>query len=223
MSKQQHLPISSLEEQIKRDLAAASAQVEAAPVERIRTSGKGFTLPDGETGQTIVGVIIDFVSANMYYKDEYQSDNPAPPVCTAVGRIPAHLAPGPEVPEPQADSCAVCPQNRFESGHGRSKACKNTRQIAFMQENANEDSPIWALSVPPGSIRYFDTYVSTTLRGRYALPPIAVVTEVSMDPNKSFAAPRFKFKRALDEGELAGYYARKEEAARLLLQGHDDR
>lgn len=217
-----HLPADlNLQEQIKADLEAAQEQVEASAVERIRMSTKGFSTPDmkpGEAEATVRGVIVDFISANMHYPEEFDRDNPTPPDCFAMGRIPAQMAPDPKATKPQADSCKECPMNKFESGKGKAKACKNTRQLAFMQENATEDSPIWLLTVPPGSIRYYDTYVSTTLRGRYALPPIGVLTEVSMDTSKDYASPRFKYLRSLADDELAGYYARKAEAEAVLLQ-----
>ena len=80
------------------------------------------------------------------------------------------------------------------------------------------DSHIWILSVPPGSIRFFDTFVSTVLKGQYSLPPIGVLTEIYMDQNKDFAAPRFKVERVLDDEELAFYYGRKGEATATLFQ-----
>jgi len=208
----------SLAEQIKRDLANIGDQVGGAVVERIRLSPKGFTLPDGTTGATIQGIILDFVSANNHYPEVYNKDNPTPPNCFAMGRIPNLLAPDPSSPEPQADTCAVCPKNKFESGVGNSKACKNTRALGIMQRPATVDSPIWVLSVPPSSIKYFDTYVTTTLRAQRGITPIGAVTEIRMDQSKDFAAPRFQFMELLDDTELAFYYSRKAEAEAILLQ-----
>lgn len=216
---EEHLPADiSLAEQIRKDLENLSNQVQGAAVQRIRMSAKGFTTPDGETGPTITGVIVDFASANNHYPNAFDRDNPSPPNCFAVSKVIDELKPDPASPEPQAESCAVCPKNQFESGVGKSKACKNTRVLAIMQENPAEDSPIWILSVPPSSIRYFDTYVSTTLSGRHNIPPICALTEVSMDANQDFAAPRFKFVRLLEENELKAYWLRRAEAESLLLQ-----
>lgn len=214
-----HLPADiSLQEQIKRDLAAVASQVENGQVERIRMSGKGFTTPDGETGETLTGVIVDFASANNHYPDAFDRDNPTPPNCFATGKIPSELVPAANATEPQAESCAACPKNQFESGTGKSKACKNTRVLAFMALNATEDAPIWVLSVPPSSLRYFDTYVSTTLRSRHGITPAMAVTTISMDPKKDFAAPRFAFERLLTDEEMGVYFARKNEAESVILQ-----
>ena len=214
-----HLPADiSLAEQIKKDLAAVANQVEGSAIERIRLSAKGFTTPDGEIGPTIEGIIVDFASANNHYPNAFDRDNPTPPNCFAVGKIPSQLKPDPQSSEPQAPSCAECPKNKFESGVGGSKACKNTRSLAIMQVGANDESPIWIMSVPPGSIRYFDTYVSTTLRGRHNVTPICAVTTISMDPNKEYASPRFKFERLLTDEELFFFFGRRQEAEEILLQ-----
>ena len=118
-----HLPADiSLAEQIKQDLAAVSNQVESGQVERIRLSAKGFTTPDGETGSTLECIIVDFASANNHYPDAFDRDNPTPPNCFAVGKIPSQLRPEPQSSEPQAATCAECPKNKFESGTGKSKA-----------------------------------------------------------------------------------------------------
>lgn len=213
-----HLPADlSLAEQIKKDLEAVANQVESNIVERIRLSAHGFTTPDGETGETLTGVIVDFASANNYYSAPFDRDNPTPPDCFAVSKIPSQLKPDPSVKEPQAESCLVCEHNKFESGVGKSKACKNTRLLAIMQLDAADDSPIWLLSILPSSIRNFDTYVSTTLRGRHNVTPSMVVTQIYMDPGKTFPAPRCKFDRLLSEEELAFYYSRRAEAEAVLL------
>lgn len=215
-----HLPADmSLKEQLKRDLQLAAQGVSGSVIERIRMSAKGFTPPDGEPTDVIQGVIIDFVSSNTHYPEAFDRDNPTPPNCFATGRIPEQMAPDPSASDPQHENCRDCPKNQFESGVGRAKACKNTKVLAIMAEGSKEeDSPIWVLTIPPGSIRFFDTYVSTTLKGRYQLPPAAVVTEIHMDKRLDFAAPRFKFVRELDDAELSYFYSRKPEAEAILLQ-----
>lgn len=215
----EHLPSDfGLAEQIAEDLKALQQQVGGPAVMNIRMSGKGFTTPDGEVHSTIRGVIVDFLSANMHYPGVYDKDKPSPPNCFALHKIIDQMAPHPSSPEPQADSCSECPLNKFESGVGKSKACKNTRKLALIQENANEDSQIWILTIPPKSLRYFDTYVSSTLSGQHGVTPICAVTEITMDPREDYAAPRFSFDRLLTEKELVQYYQRRPEAEVLLSQ-----
>ncbi len=218
-SAQKHLPADfNLSEQIRKDLESISEQTQGSAVERIRMSGRGFTTPDGTTGATIKGIIVDFATAYNHYPEAYDADNPTPPNCFSMGKIISQLAPDPASPEPQSKLCIDCPKNQFESGIGKSKACKNTRIIALMQEGAIEESPIWILSVPPSSMKFFDTYVSSTLRGRHGITPICVVTELYMDDKFDFAAPRFKMERKLSDEELSFYFSRRAEAEGLLLQ-----
>ena len=215
----EHLPADfGLAEQIAKDLKALSDQVGGASVMQIRMSGKGFTTPDGETADSIRGIIVDFASANMHYPGVFDKDKPTPPNCFALNKIIDQMAPHPSSPEPQAETCAECPKNKFESGVGKSKACKNTRKLALIQENATEESPIWILTVPPKSLRYFDTYVSSTLSGRHGVTPICAVTQITMDPRDDYAAPRFSFERLLEEPELVKAYGRRAEAEALLMQ-----
>jgi hypothetical protein len=215
----EHLPADfGLAEQIAEDLKALQQQVGGTSVMQIRMSGKGFTTPDGETQDSIQGVIVDFASANVHYPGQYEKDKPSPPNCFAFHKIIDQMAPHSSAPEPQAEMCSECPLNKFESGVGKSKACKNTRKLALIQENATEDSPIWILSVPPKSLSYFDTYVSSTLSGRHGITPICAVTTITMDPREDYAAPRFAFDRLLKEKELVQYYQRRPEAETLLMQ-----
>jgi len=215
------LPASySLAEQIKQDLANIGDQTEGASVEKVRLSAKGFKAPDGSISETIQAVILDFVSTNDHYPDLYDKDNPTPPDCYAIGRNPNELAPAADLEGKLSDSCSTCPQNVFGSGPGNSKGCKNTRKLALMAEGgAVEDAPIWSMSIPPGSIRFFDTYVSGTLRGKHAVTPICVLTEFYMDTSRDFASPRCKVIRVLTNEELSAYYARKPEAEAILLPG----
>ena len=212
------LPASySLADQIKQDLANIKDQTEGVSVEKVRLSAKGFKAPDGVVTETIQAVIIDFVSVNSHYEAAYDKDNPTPPDCTATGRNPLQLAPRAELETKHNDTCLGCSKNEFGSGPGNSKACKNTRSIVLMAENANGDSPMWSMIIPPGSIRFFDTYVSGVLRGKHGVTPICMLTEFSMDTSKDYASPRMKVVRQLSNEELELYYSRKPEAEAMLL------
>jgi hypothetical protein len=209
----------SLAEQIKQDLAKIKDQTEGVSVEKVRLSAKGFKAPDGSVTETIQCIVMDFVSENNHYLEAYDKDNPTPPNCTAVGRNPLQLAPRPDLETKESEVCAGCPQNEFGSGAGNSKACKNTRSLVLMGENADADTPMWNMIIPPGSIRFWDTYVSGTLRGKHAVTPICVLTEFTMDTSKDYASPRAKFVRMLSNEELELYYHRKPEAEAMLLAG----
>lgn len=207
----------SLAEQIKQDLAKIKDQTEGVSVEKVRLSAKGFKAPDGNVSETIQCVVLDFVSVNSHYAEAYDKDNPTPPDCTAIGRNPTELAPNPALETKISEKCLGCPQNEFGSGPGNSKGCKNTRSLVLMGERADMDTPMWNMIIPPGSIRFWDTYVSGVLRGKHAVTPICVLTEFTMDTSKDYASPRAKFVRLLTNEELELYYSRKPEAEAMLL------
>lgn len=214
------LPASfTLAEQIKQDLANIKDQTDGSSVEKVRLSAKGFKAPDGSISETLQAVILDFVSENNHYAELYDKDNPTPPDCSAIGRNPNELSPNPDLETKIADNCSACENNKFGSGPGNSKACKNTRSLALLAEGTDPDSTIWGMSIPPGSIRYFDTYVGGTLRGRHAVTPICVLTEFYMDTSNDFASPRCRMLRVLTDEELQFYYSRKPEAEAILLPG----
>jgi hypothetical protein len=215
-----HLPADfDLKEQLKRDLEKAAAGAGSVVREKIRMSPKGFVPPNGDLTDSIEGVIVDFVNANTHYPEAFDRDNPTPPDCFATGRIVDLMKPDSAVDKPYFDNCKDCPKNEYESGVGRAKACKNTKILAIMAVDAKEeDDPIPILIIPPGAIKFFDTYVSTTLKGGHGLPPNAVVTRITMDPKSDFVAPRFKFIRELKDEEMEYFYGRKIEAETILLQ-----
>jgi hypothetical protein len=135
-----------------------------------------------------------------------------------VGPEPTTLVPTGNSPNKQADTCAVCPNNQFGSA-GKGKACKNTRLLAI-KPMADDDDNIYVLSVPPTSIKAFDSYVHT-LAGKHRLPPVGVVTRVTLDKNESFAAPRFEVVRPLNPDELGPFMEARTQARERLVTEPD--
>lgn len=216
------LPV-NIAEQIQKDLAAIKQSVEAPGVERIKATPKGFQLPDGSRSSTIRCVILDFVAHNVHYPGAYNADNPVPPDCSATSRVMNAMTPddrhrNEETGEfPYGDNCTSCPKNQWESAAvGKGKACKNTRRLIIMQEGGDMDAPVWELSVSPSSVGKFDQYVGSTLARKHQLIPQAVLTEISLDENVDWAAPRFNVVRPLEEDELIVSMGRREEAKGLL-------
>jgi len=221
LSDLKHLPADfNLKEQLKRDLEKASASATGTVRDRVRLSPKGFLWPNAkETTSFLNVVIVDFMNTNAHYPEKFDRNNPTPPDCYASGRLIEQLAPDSAVGKPYAQFCRDCPKNEYESGVGRAKACKNTKVLAVMAEGATaEDAPIPIITIPPAAIRYFDAYVSTVLKGRYGLPPYAVVTRIEMDQKSDYVAPRFKYERELTDAELEYFFNKRHEAETILLQ-----
>ena len=67
--------------------------------------------------------------------------------------------------------------------------------------------------MPPTAIKGFDGYVGSVLR-TFQMPPVAVVTTVSLDPNEDYFKPLFGDARPNDNLEV--HFARREEAEEML-------
>ena len=192
-----NLPVNYIE-QLQNEASTIAAKISAPSGDRIRMVGsQKFVLPDGTEAAEIEGVVVDFMSANLFFEGAFDPKNPAPPGCFAVGPEPSTLVPTNNSPNKQAETCAVCPNNQFGS-NGAGKACKNTRLLAIQPLEGGDH---YVLSVPPTSIKEFDKYVST-LAAKHRMPPIGVLTKVTLDHNVTYSAPRFDIVRPLTNEEI---------------------
>lgn len=216
-----NLPMNFAEE-LAKQAESIQKRIASPSGDRIRMDGRGYTLPNGQSGPELEVVIIDFVSSNIFYEGNFDKNNPSPPACFAVGPEPTLLRPTDLSPDKQSETCAACPNNQFGS-NGKGKACKNTRLLAITplsEGDDPDDRPIWIMSVPPTSIKAFDAYVaSLAIRNRTL--PIGVATKLFMDGSVSFAAPRFDAVRPLGDDELASVFPMREEAMARLLATPD--
>lgn len=208
---------------IQEALRAQAAQMgeKTAPVggSAIRiTQDKKFALPDGTTSEGPLDVvIIEFISRNTFYEGAYDAKNISPPACFAIGTNPLKMFPSPNSPAKQSDACQGCPMNEFGSD-GDGKACKNTRLLAVLPPDADEDTPIWTLSVSPSAIKGFDGYVKT-VASKFNLPPIGVITTVEFDPSVPYAKLRFSDPRP--NPRVADMFGRQDEARGIIATEPD--
>lgn len=130
--------------------------------------------------------------AYAYYKDRYAGGN-NPPDCGSFDGVTGIGTPG--------GSCSTCPYNRFGSGEGKSKLCKNKRLLYILQEG--ELFPIM-LSLPTGSLVTFTKYVKSQLSKGRKLNQIVTKITLKKATNASgiaFSQAVFAFDRALSPVE----------------------
>lgn len=205
-------------ETAKAMLESMQSRIQAPSGDKIRvTQFKKFRLPNGEeTDGPLEGVIVDFVSANVFYKNGFDKDNMGPPDCFAINPEPALLVPSVNSPDRQSDSCAACPNNQWGSGaRGKGKACKNTRVVGFMPLDATEDSAPSIITVSPTGIKGFDDY----LRGlaRKGVVSLQVATVIGFDKAVDFPSLKFAASRPLTEDEYAVFEKKIDETRLRLL------
>lgn len=205
--------IVSLKEQMAAELAKVAEKTLPPTGAKIKAAKGMFKLPDGTETDTLEIVVVDFITAHNFYPGKFDPKNIVPPVCAARGEIPTALAPFDDSPDKQSEGCAACPMNQFGSD-GEGKACKNSRLLAVLPPDAAEDDPIWLLEVSPTAIKGFDGYVGSVAR-QFQLPPIGVVTTVTLDPSVDYA--KLQFGNPQPNANLEVHFARKSEAHDMLM------
>ena len=182
-----------------------------------------ITFKDNNIGKALECIIPTFILENAYYDGAYDPNNPASPVCFAFGQDEDEMAPHEKCEKPQAESCAACPFNEWDSGDGgRGKACKNMVRLAILPADAIEGDGDELAStkeafakVPVTSVKAWGSYVNTLASS--GKPPLCFVTEISVEPDtKSQFKLSFKAKEEIP-GELIGPMLEKAEAIDAVI------
>ena len=159
--------------------------------------GIAFEIPssdgtDAEMEKELRGIIVFNHPAYAYYTDKY-SGGSNPPDCGSFDGVCGTGNPG--------GSCADCPYNKFGSGEGQSKACKNKRMLYILREG--EIFPV-VLSLPTGSLRAFTQYMKSQLTKGRKLKDVVTKISLKKATNASgitFSQAVFSFDRVLTDAE----------------------
>ena len=223
------LALSDLEQAILDEAAHDAAAYDPIPT-RLTISPGGTNIimtSDGEALKNLIGIIVISQKARAYWPEKGSG---TPPLCSSPDGAHGYLAlepttaqwqaagtarqPHPALPMldagedlPPAFACATCPLSQFGSAHqgkaGKSQACKAMRRLVVLVDG-------WAqpalFTLPPTSIKSFDTYASSLARGRLAY--FAVRTKITLEAQKSvngdpYSVASFAASGALSEGEIA--------------------
>lgn len=207
--------LTSIREQLKKELANIADSIEPPGGKLISTKGKVFTFPDGRsTSDPIECVILDWRLANTYYKERYDANKPQTPDCWAISKSLSAMKPSDVVEHPQHDTCGGCPRNEWGSSPtgGNAKACKNTRRIAVVPPDANGETQPLLLIASPTALRSFDGFVQklSTLN----MMPIQVVAKVGFKEGVDYPSVTFEPMEPHDNLELM--WTLREKAQELL-------
>lgn len=169
-------------------------------IDRIKIPSGGatmFELPSDDSDEPemvseIIGVIPYSHPAYAYYQTKYEGGN-NPPDCGSFDGVTGIGTPG--------GDCKTCPYNRFGSGEGQSKACKNRRMLYIIRER--EIFPL-ELSLPTGSLKAFTNYVKSQLSKGRRLNAIVTKIRLKKATNSrgiAFSQAVFSFERLLNKDE----------------------
>jgi hypothetical protein len=210
-----NLPV-NIAAQMAAEIEAFKGRIAAPSGDRIKADEKLFTLPNGDTSDTLSVIIVDFVSYNAYYDKPWNSNQIVPPNCFSIGLEPAGMVPSENSPEMQAESCAACWANQWKSSAtGAGKACSNTKLLAVIAPD-DPDAPLMLLKVTATALKSFDAYVTGVARA-FQRPPRGVITEITFDPNPKYSSLRFGNPVACTPDQLALAYSRKDDAMTRLM------
>ena len=212
--------VASIQDLLRKQAEANATRIQPGGGKSIRIGqDKTFTLPDGtKTRDPLQLVVVDFVSRNEWYENAYNKDDVTPPNCFAIHPEPKQLVPSANAPDKQSDDCASCPLNQFGSAPtGAGKACKNTRVLAVMPPDADDDTEIWTLKVSPTGIKSFDSFVAGVNRA-FQLPPVGVVVTVGFSDADY---PSLEFSDPQPNPNVETHFARQDEARDMIMREPD--
>lgn len=185
----------------------------ATPRSAFSTRGGVLKYGTGDSAEEMPGnqcaaIILDGIYENAFYAEKFDSDNPVPPSCYAMGRKLKEMQPHPameDFPEyfkPEHGDCHTCPQNKFGTADtGRGKACKNGVRLLvipagiytperkgskdlvldmFTDPKDYETADMVTLKVPPTSQKFWSKYVQQ-VRGTHRVDHYAVVTRIFLE------------------------------------------
>ena len=113
--------------------------------------------------------------------------------------------------------CATCPLAEWGSGNGRGQACKSLRRLIVLVEGWTMPA---IMTLPPTSVKAFDTYASACARTRgQAYFTAWTRIELAQETNPAgikFSVAKFSVDKALNESELAAVIEVRHQYADLV-------
>jgi hypothetical protein len=157
-------------------------QISAPESRRITVDQKTGELmgPGGlSMGDEVRIIAIDFCTTKRYYDQPYDSNNPNPPACMAIGDVIADMVPEEGVPAPQSEFCRDCWANKWESdAKQKGKACKETRDLVVVLVDELEDPDyepeMYVVSCSPTALKSFDA-AAVKVHQLFNGPPIKAI------------------------------------------------
>lgn len=143
----------------------------------------GNALPANFVDQQL-GYYLDIVicdanpaQSKIFFGRDYQDGDDSPPACFSDNGV----GPSSNASQPQAQSCAVCPNNMIGSAVSRLtgdgiKACRDQKKLAAFVVGAPVPDEIYLLVVTPGTLKNMRAYAGTL--DRNGQDPADVVTRV---------------------------------------------
>jgi len=206
-------------EQLREDAKEEAERTPAGSGNRIALRKNGqFSFQGADIGDSIDVIIVDHVALKTYYDEDYDEDNPVPPVCFALKPSAKNIVPHADAPDKQAETCAECWANEWASGRRRGKACADKNRLAVL--HADDLGDLVELVVPVTSGAAFNKYVGGITKAA-DLPSYAVVTRLTMDDHADHQKLIFEFVEAANDDQLAASMNQRKAARDMCMEPFD--
>lgn len=207
-------------EQVREDAAEESERTPTGSGNKIVLKKNGqFSFQGADLGDSIDVVIVDHVALKTWYDTEYDEDNPGPPACFAIKPSAKNIAPHPDSPIMQAETCEECWANEWASGRRRGKACADKNRCALLHVDDLSGDMI-LLEVPVTSGAAFNLYVKG-LNEAADLPSYAVITRITMDEHADYQKLLFDMLEELPDKMLADPMSKRKQAREMIMEPFD--
>jgi len=169
---------------------------------RLLVNGKEIAQKEERNLNVVIVGAADKVSRTFYAGVYKKGQSTAPDCWSANGDYPDT-----SIKEPQAKSCATCPQNVSGSGSGTSKACRYYQRLAVVLDN-DIGGDVFQLVLPSTSVfgegetGKWPLKMYAKMIGGKGVPITAVVTEMRFDTASSTPKITFKPVRFLEADEI---------------------
>lgn len=179
------------------------------------SAGKFISLRAGQmsyagadiTGNELTAVVVGGVYENRFFNVEYDSDNPASPVCYAFGLHRDEMEPHEKAEDKQNDACKTCEHNQWGSAEkGEGKACANSFRLALISSDDLKNltaAEVIYLKLPVTSVKNWEVYAKKKLADTLHRPYWSVLTKISVVPDKnSQFKVQFEMEEQIDDSKL---------------------
>ena len=201
-----HLKAYELDDTTKALMGGGSGGSKRISIEggvwRLLVNGKEIAQKEERNLNVVVVAAAPKVSRTFYAGVYKKGQSTAPDCWSANGDYPDS-----SVKEPQAKSCATCPQNVKGSGQGEGRACRFSQRLAVVLDN-DIGGDVFQITLPSTSIfgegeaGKWPLQMYAKMIGGKGVPITAVVTEMRFDTASSTPKITFKPVRFLEANEI---------------------
>ena len=201
-----HLKAYELDDTTKALMGGGSGGSKRISIEggvwRLLVNGKEIAQKEERNLNVVIVAAAPKVSRTFYAGVYKKGQSTAPDCWSNNGDYPDS-----SVKEPQAKSCATCPQNVKGSGQGEGRACRFSQRLAVVLDN-DIGGDVFQITLPSTSIfgegesGKWPLQMYAKMIGGKGVPITAVVTEMRFDTASSTPKITFKPVRFLEVGEI---------------------